>query len=275
MYTTTKNQIIINDLSQFNILQILKSGQIFSYDIVGDKYYVYSADKKAIVNQTQKMCVIQTDDVDYFVNFFDLNKDYNNDKMQILEKYPNLKEIVEFGYGIRLLNQDKLEMFITWVISANNNIPRIMKAVKYIRVNAGEKKQDYYTFPTLEKLKELDEKFFIGAGCGYRSKQLKKLIDSLSMKTIEEYDKLNTFDLKKKLESLSGIGSKVADCIMLSAYKKADVFPVDTWIEKMFHTYFNSKENNRNKIREELVNTFKNYSSYVQQLFFYYMLNNK
>lgn len=270
MFKVKKDYIEINDLSQFNIDQILESGQIFSYEKMRDYYLVLSGNKCAKVKKENSVVKIFTSDIDYFINFFDLKSDYNVYKKIILENFPQFVQILNYGYGIRMLKQDMVEMFVSWAISANNNIKRIKKSIKYLRKNAGENMGEFYSFPTLDKLKQLDEKFFIAAGCGYRASQLVRLIDALDFQKLKDYYYLETSVLKNELLKYCGIGSKVADCILMSVYDKKDVFPVDTWIEKVYHQYFNENEKDRKKMRENLVHTFQNLSAYIQQLFFYF-----
>lgn len=270
MYNVTKDFIEIEDLTQFNIEQIVESGQIFSYEKIDDYYLILSADKCAKVIKEYNKYRIYTNSINYFINYFDLNTNYNIYKNEILKNFPQFSQIIKYGHGIRMLNQDMIEMFVSWVISANNNIKRIKNSVKYIREHSGESMGEYFAFPTLEKLKQLDEKFFVEAGCGYRANQLVRMIHEIDFQMLTDFASLETSILKEKLLKFCGIGSKVADCILMSVYGKKDVFPVDTWIEKVYQQYFDKEETNRKIMREKLVDKFKDLSAYVQQLFFFY-----
>ena len=254
---------------EFDIEKTLTCGQIFSFKKDAENYFVFSCDKVAKVKKTAFGYSVETENPEYFENFFDLKTDYNALNLSLLKLEPKFENIINFGKGIRILKQDKLETIISFAISANNNIERIKKTLFYIRENAGERIENFYAFPTLEKLKALDESFFIKAGCGYRSRQLVSLVSQLSQKFLTE-DTSETEILRKKLMSFMGIGGKVADCIMLFAYSKKDVFPVDTWIEKVYKQYFDAKENNREKMRNKLVEIFGEHSGYAQQLFFFF-----
>ena len=137
-YETKKDEIIIFDLSEFDITQILECGQIFSYDKLEENhFFVYSADKVCEVVQNEKSAHIFTKNVDYFANFFDLDENYANFKEK-LQKYDEIKDALKYGYGIRILRQDTFEMFVSFVISANNNIPRIKNSIKYLREHTGK-----------------------------------------------------------------------------------------------------------------------------------------
>ena len=185
----------------------------------------------------------------------------------------DIDQVLSYGNGIRILKQSFLETVIGFAISANNNINRIIKSMQYIRENLGEKlvydNIKYYSFPTIEKLKSVDKDFFIKAGCGYRARLLVDLINQLEKLSFENLNKLSTDDLKNELVKLSGVGEKVADCIMLFCFARQDVFPVDTWIKKVYCDLYKN-DNKPTQIRKELIHSFGRLSGYVQQYLFYY-----
>ena len=108
----------------------------------------------------------------------------------------------------------------------------------------------------------------------YRADYLYKVVRQIDDNTLNDWQKLDTKDLRNKLISLSGVGPKVADCVLLFGYGRQDVFPVDTWIEQMYVKFYCSNSQivpNREKIRENLVKEFGNLSGYAQQYLFYSM----
>lgn len=267
-YEIQKDKILIFDKSEFCPKHILECGQIFSYKKTDEAYIVYSSDKKAIVVEKSNCCEILTDDVPYFVNFFDLDTDYSQIKCDLLKKYPFMKKSIDFGYGIRILKQDFFETIISFIISSNNNIKRIQKILFNIRERFGKNMGDYYSFPTPQMLKIATEQDFKEMGAGYRAKYLVKATEQLLNVDFLEVAKLDTMQLNKFLLSIMGVGQKVADCIMLFAFAKQNVFPVDTWIEKVYCTYF-EQEHNRDIIHKKLIDTFGDMSGYAQQYLFY------
>ncbi len=268
-YITYDNRIEIKDLSEFDARQIFESGQIFSYEKLDEYHFIcYSKDKKCEVIQNTKTATIYTKDLDYFINFFDLKQNYADFKQKLLN-FEELEEPIKFGNGIRILRQDPYEMIISFVISANNNIPRIRNSIKYLREHCGTNMGDYFAFPTLDQLLEKDIQFFKDAGLGYRAEQIYKLLRQLNNVDLDALKTYRTEELMKFLISLCGIGPKVADCVLLFGFNRGDVFPVDTWIVKVFHDKFGDTDD-RKKMREILIKKFGDLSGIAQQYLFYH-----
>lgn len=264
-YEIKENKIIIEGKEDFNPVHILECGQIFAFN--GNT--VYSKAERAIINETEQGFEIECSNAKYFEDFFDLKTNYSEIKRK-LSNCEIMKEPIKFGYGIRILKNDIFEILISFIISANNNIKRIQLILSRLREKLGERKGDYYAFPTYEKLLTVDENFFKEIGCGYRASYLYKVLRQIDINEIYEWKNLPTAILRRKLIDLSGIGPKVADCILLFGYGKQDVFPVDTWINQMFNKFY-YEENNRNIIRKKLVEEFGNLSGYAQQYLFFFM----
>lgn len=270
-YEKTKNKIIVKDKTCFNIAHILECGQIFNYEKLESGYIVFSKDKMAMVKEFDHYYEIETKDVNYFINFFDLDNNYNEIKRALLGRYDFLDRAINFGYGIRILKQDALEMIVSFIISANNNIPRIKNSIRNLCNKYGEKKDGYFAFPTLKALQQISESEFKSLGIGYRSCQMVKAIQYLSNVDIEELKKMPTKEQEEELLRICGVGPKVKDCIMLFGLSNKEVFPVDTWIEKVYNNYFSKeRQTNRVRIRENLVKEFGSLSGYAQQYLFYF-----
>lgn len=269
-----KNKIIIYDPSDFNVKQTLECGQIFRFNINGNNAIVYSKDKMAKLTTFEDRIEIETKDIEYFYHFFDLDRDYGAIK-NVLRQDEMLKKAVDYGYGIRILNNDAYEMIISFIISANNNISRIKKSIEWLCVRFGKNLGEYYAFPTLKELKRATVEDYKKAGLGYRSEYMFDTVQRLTEKQIEQLKKKDTLNQFEFLLSLKGIGEKVANCIMLFGLGVKNVFPVDTWINKVYNNIYNKEETNRSKITKELTNRYKNLSGYAQQYFFYYYRDNK
>ena len=271
-------------IEYFNINDTLTCGQFFRYKPFDKGFLVFSLDKCAYCYQTDDKTIIECENADkgYFYNFFDLFRDYslicNSAKSFGVEI---LTTACKLGKGIRILNQDKIETLFTFIISQNNNIPRIKKSIEKICTHLGEKKtflsQEYFAFPKIEKLASAPLDFYKSAGLGYRAEYFSHLANSiLNGYDLTDFENLTTADLKKELVKIRGVGPKVADCVSLFGYHRADSFPVDTWIEKVYREDFNGKEKDRNKITEYLLQRFGENAGYFQQYLFHYKrLNSK
>lgn len=262
----------------FNIKDTLECGQIFRFKPFDKGFLVMSKNKCAYVYSQDKFTIIECENTDqeYFYNFFDLDRNYK--AICDSAKAQNVKiltDAVAVGKGIRILNQDKKEMLFSFIISQNNNIPRIKSIIEKLCTSLGEKKAfngiEYFAFPTAKKMAEMGEDFYLSLGLGYRAKYIKSLADSIANGlNVESFSGLDTELLKLKLQTILGVGPKVADCVALFSYHRSDSFPVDTWIEKVYRQDFLGTLKDRKKIAEYFVKTFKENSGYYQQYLFYY-----
>lgn len=263
----------------FNIEDTLNCGQIFRFSPYKLGYLVFSRDKCAYVYTSGENTIIECEkcDKDYFYNYFDLSKDYSQIVFDAIStKVDILSKSATIGKGIRILNQDKFEIFISFIISQNNNIPRIKGIIEKMCTAIGEKKVfgdiSYYTFPSLQALNSQSIDFFKEIGLGYRAEYVYAFVKDVFEGKInmDFLSTLSTSQLKKQLQAIYGIGPKVADCITLFAYHRGDSFPVDTWIYKVYTEDFNGKLLNRDKVSEWFVNSFGENAGYYQQYLFYY-----
>lgn len=270
-------KIVISDI-YFNIKDTLDCGQVFRYCEHEKGYLVYSADKCAYCYADNGNTVIECEpnEKDYFYNYFDLANDYELIYTSAIKtKYAILKKSAELGRGVRILNQNVEEALFSFVVSQNNNIPRIKSIIEKLCIELGERKEfngkEYYTFPTAKVMSNERLELYKSIGLGYRAEYVKnlaqKIADGLDL---EKLKKLSTAEIRKELIKLHGVGEKVADCVTLFGYHRGDSFPVDTWIEKLYKEDFNGKLTDRKKISEWLVTEFKEKSGYYQQYLFYY-----
>jgi len=257
----------------FDIKKILESGQVFRYEEAAG-YFILSAGCECakIVCCGAENKIFCTN-IDFFYNFFDFSIEYDI-ILNKLKKDSILHYAVTYGRGIRMLKQQKLETVISFIISANNNIKRISRTLKKLCFDNGERREfegvTYYAFPALKILKTLDEQYFKKIGAGYRSGYLVKTIRAIDDGTLESIERLETAKAREELRKFCGVGRKVADCVLLFAYNRLDVFPVDTWIEKVYVGEYGGNAISREKISAELVNKYGNLSGYAQQYLFYW-----
>ena len=255
-----------------NIFDSLECGQIFRFKKLDENTYnVCSMDKFALIKDHGDYYDVKTDNEEYFQKFFNLDIDYK----QILGMLRNkqfLKDVIPNNcVPLRILRQDPFEMIISFIISANNNIPRIKGIIERLCEGDGELTKDgIYAFPSANKLAKRDVQFFESIGCGYRAPYILKTAQDIAYGRfdVNAIKALDTETARKKLISLAGVGPKVADCILLFGYNRYDVFPVDTWIKKVYVDLF-KKDNTVDGMRKEFIKEFGEYAGIAQQYLFY------
>ncbi len=268
-YLVFEDHILINDLQDFSIAHILECGQVFRYNKTDFGYNVYAGEHQIRVFCHKDYEKIFCKNLKFAIKYFDLDTNYANIKLALMD-FEHLNSAINYGHGIRVLKQAPLEVIVSFIISANNNIPRIKNSLNLICKKCGDDKKDYHAFPTLEQLASMSKSDFREAGCGYRDEYLVSTIAAIA----DGFDldapySLQTNLARQHLMKLKGVGRKVADCILLFAYGKTDVFPTDTWIKKVYFDITKNEAMMPDKISEEFLKMFGNLSGYAQQYLFY------
>lgn len=249
-----------------------------------DKIHVYISvtddeikDKESFKNN--KYSKIKNDLIDYL----DLKRNYNFANKVILENSPKkslkeIKEAINYGKGIKILNQEIFETILTFIISANNNIPRIKKIINSICINYGKQikyeNEIYYSFPKVEDLLDVSIEEYRKLGAGFRDKRLYETVHKINENGIEKYIKD-----KESLKELSGVGDKVAECIMLFSLGKINTFPIDVWVRRVVNDIFFKYEDETKVKRKDIedfgTKYFGGYSGLTQQYLFYWRRDKK
>lgn len=172
-------------------------------------------------------------------DYFDLQRDYD----EILDRFccdELLQRSAEENYGIRLLRQQPWETLCSFIISQNNNIPRIKGIIDRLCKTFGEKiDEENYSFPEAEVLASLEPEDLAPIRAGFRNKYI---IDAARKVTSGEVDLKSLYSLsldeaQQELLKIKGVGAKVAQCVLLFAYGKQDAFPVDVWVKRVMTLY--------------------------------------
>ena len=269
MVQKLSDKIVIKNCPNFVPRDVLECGQVFRYKKTQEGYVVFSRDKMAKILCLGDEIHVETNDVDYFYHYFDLETNYQDAIDQLTKHGEVMKLACDYGKGIRILNQDVYEMTISFVISANNNIKRIQQIIEKLCIALGSKTDFGYAFPTLDQLCLGDEQLFKNIGAGYRAKYLVKLAQELRHFDLDSLKEMDSATARKKLLTLSGVGPKVADCILLFGANAKDVFPTDTWIKKVYHQHFESGLGD-GQISSYFVEKFGSLSGLAQQYLFYF-----
>lgn len=281
------DKVILDGVKNFNIKQILECGQCFRWEKVGELNYIGVAHGRVIevIQEDDKVTILNTNEEDFnniWLDYFDLKRDYSEIKAGLAHD-EILGKSVEYGYGIRLLNQEHFELLISFIISARNSIPSIMKTIKKISEKWGTpieyKGNTYYTFPTPEQLKDATEEEIKKTGASFRSKYIVDTIAKVNENSydfdLERISKLNTDECHVALQNFKGVGSKVADCIMLFSMRKYSAFPVDVWVKRAMIFFYGAEDASLNKIRIFARDKFGELAGFAQQYLFYYARENK
>lgn len=282
-----EQKIILKKIEDFEPKDIFECGQCFRWNQQEDGSYIGVVGKNVLKVEKQKEEIIiesfGKDNIDKLVEqYFDLKRDYTKIKEKLAQVDENMKISIQYGKGIRLLNQDLWETIVSYIISANNNIPRIKGIIERLAKTYGNKitwrGKEYYTFPTPEQLKEVSVQEYRTLGLGFRDKRVYEttqmvVSDQVNLEKMRK--NANTLAVKEELLKLSGVGNKVADCILLfSDLKRLEVFPIDVWVRRVMNDlYIGEPEEEKvsKKQMEELANKkFGNLAGIAQQYLYYW-----
>ena len=282
-----EQKYILKNQDAFELRHIFDCGQCFRWNEEVDGSYTGVFGRNVLnVQKHQDEIIfkgIVSGDIKKIVTYyFDLDRDYTKIKENLSKIDENVKLSVEYGEGIRILNQELIETILSFIISANNNIPRIKGIIERICQNYGDKivwnEKSYYTFPTLDQLKDVSIEEFRNLGAGFRDRRLYETIHMLLDGTVNIsglYVEKDTQKVREELLKLSGVGPKVADCILLfSDLKRFDVFPIDVWVRRVMNELYikNPDETKVNKKQIEKIakEKFGALEGLAQQYLFYW-----
>lgn len=337
-------EIIIGGIRDFDLMHIFECGQCFRFNKEeNDGSYTGTAFGRVInvafektcscdrLNNRRRICTGRRDgctggkliirnsscrDVEkIWIPFFDLGRDYGKIKHDLIKNDENLAGAVEFGCGIRILKQDPWETIISFIISQNNNIPRIKKCIESIADNFGKfageyNGQKFNSLPAPEELAKLSIEDLSVCRMGYRAKYLietaKKItfdgiqhLYSMAGKSLESSAHARIEDtnsgeaglapggaaseeagsngardeLADYIMSLSGVGPKVANCILLFSMGQYDRFPIDVWMRRAMAELYDIDETDDTAMQKIAEEEYGEVRGIVQQYIFYYMRN--
>ena len=275
---------VISGISDFDLTHTFDCGQCFRWVKNPDDSYSGVAYGKAVrmsfAGDSLTIYNTNLEDVNsIWLDYLDLNRDYS----EVKSLYRNDKYVsraMDYGYGIHILNQEVFECLISFIISSQNQIPRIKKIVASLCSMYGKEcildGQTLYTFPTLEDMKDITEDDLAPLKAGYRAAYIKDAIDKLSTGEVnlDSVRQLPYKDAKKELMKIKGIGTKVADCILLFSFGMSEAFPVDVWVQRTMRTLYLGEEATNKTIETEAAKLFGKYAGFAQQYLFYYAREN-
>lgn len=283
---------VIENLDSFDIVHIFECGQCFRWRKEEDGSFT-GIFKKNIVNIKQEKNktifkgITETDLPEVCRHYFDLDRDYKEIKEKLSKIDNYMKKSIQHGNGIRIINQDLWETIISFILSANNNIPRIKKMIEKISMAYGKpityKKNTYYTFPTPEELSKASVQDLRRLGLGFRDKRVYDTTKLIMSKEID-IEKLNeikdTNKIREQLKKIPGVGDKVADCILLfSTLKRLEAFPIDVWVRRVMNDLYIHHPDESKVSQKELIKLEKekygDLAGIAQQYLFYWRRERK
>lgn len=240
--------IILQNADEFDLIQTFECGQCFRWDAGADGVYtgVHKGYVLRIGQQGNSVTFYHTTRAEFesvWAPYFDLKNDYKAIQAT-LSRDPVLAQAIQAGKGIRILAQEPFETLISFIISANNNIPRIKGIIERLCTEFGEAipNQDgiYYAFPTAEALAVLSRSELAPIRAGFRDNYILDAAQKVAGGALDltalygmDYD-----SAKNELKKVKGVGDKVADCVLLFGYGKYNAFPVDVWVRRVLAHYY-------------------------------------
>ena len=243
-----------------DLLKVADSGQAFRIRVIDDAHIELVAYGRYLqiaktAKDTFAFSCDEKEFEDIWKPYLDLGRDYGKIVRSIDKNDEYLMAAAKFGEGIRILKQDIFETTISYIISQRRSIPSITTSVERISKLCGKKikapklespfvaplEKEYYAFPTPEELTNLPYKELENTGVGYRAPYIARAAEEFSSGKLDPdaLSALSDDDLYKALTAMYGVGTKVANCVMLFAFARTGRFPVDVWIQRIEDRYYN------------------------------------
>lgn len=277
--------MIIKNVKDFDLEQTIECGQCFHFDKIDENDYIVVAYSRLLhISQVGNDLYFHDKDEDevnnIWIPFFDLDRDYEKIKRELIKIDHVLKKPILEKYGVRIMNQEFYEMVISFIISQNKQIPQIKKIVfdlseKYGNYLGEINEKKYYSFPDKQTLFNITEEDFRSLKTGFRAPYLKNASRQIMVWNEEEFRNMNYNEAKRKLIEVKGIGEKVANCILLFGLGFRNAFPVDVWIKRVMEVlYFEGKDIKKEEIQKYGEEKYGILGGYAQQYLFYYGRSN-
>ena len=263
---------------EINIEDTINSGQVFLWEKKENEWYGINGQNVLGIDEKTR---------DFRKNNAELIFFRQNDNFEEIYSYLKKDKIVKKALdtfpGIRLLQQDPFQCYISFIVSSNSNIPNIKTRLQNLCKKFGEKKiinsNEFFLFPKSSVISNASISKILDCGVGYRAKAIKKASIAVTNGEIdfENLKNMNYNDAKQELVKVFGIGNKVADCILLFSLNKLEAFPLDRWMLRILQKYYSNKfeptsktitDKTYEKIHEKVVEHFGKYAGYSQQLLF-------
>lgn len=265
-----ENGILLLDAQNFDPFVSCECGQCFRFEKLSDNEYTLTACGRALnIKQTTDgwlFCdVTEAEFKEKFIDYFDLERDYG----AIIKSFKHdasITRAAEIGGGIRIFRQDPWETLISFIISQNNNIPRIKKIINALCTLLGEEKDGFFAFPTAQAIADAGIEGLAPIKSGFRAKYIidaasKVVSGQISLERIAKSGYSAALD---ELKTIKGVGDKVANCVLLFGFGYYEAFPIDVWVKRVIEKYYGEGFNPK---------TLGEYAGIAQQYLFYFERN--
>lgn len=234
--------MIVPKNPHLDLAAIADSGQCFRWRRQEDGYVIPALGKvlriKATAGGALELNCAEEEFDRLWRGYFDLDTDYEAMTAVLPAGDTYLRAAAEYGQGIRILRQDPWETLVSFLISQRKNIPAIRQAVEKLcltvgRVIGGEEEGPVYDFPSPAELSRLGEEGLRACGLGYRAPYVLRAAEVFGDGDLNSLSSLTDEALLQALCALSGVGPKIAQCVMLFGFHRLNAFPVDVWIQRV------------------------------------------
>ena len=286
-------KLVIENVRDFDAAAIFESGQCFRFLREQDGSYTgvvrgcfanifYNNEEDYLTIRSDYMPKSESLRLRFWRDYLDLERDYAEIKRTLSDNNPLLEKAILAKGGLRVLNQEPWETLISFIISQNSNIPRIRGCIEALCARFGEKigrfkDRDLYTFPSVRELAGATAEELDLCKLGYRTQYIAETARKVDVDGGAFLDTAGTASAEKAEEyllTLSGVGPKVAHCVMLFSLRKTNIFPVDVWIARAMNRLYGIPEDDHAAMREYAREHFSPWGGIAQMYLFEYARHN-
>ena len=263
------SSIEVYNLKNFDLSQTFDCGQCFRWNYLNGKYQGVAFGKSLTIYQEDSKLVFENVSLDDFKNIWTDYFDFNTDYEKIAKSFLGINSVTDAAIkecaGIHILRQEPWEALCSFIISQNNNIPRIKKIISALCFHFGDNISGVYSFPKPQALENLSEEDLAPIRAGFRAKYIidaaKKIFSGII--DFEDLQKMPGDEAKNVLMKIKGVGPKVSDCVLLYGMHRLSAFPMDVWMKRVMGKFFSG----------ENPESFGNYAGILQQYLYHYSRN--
>ena len=269
-FTKINNNLLLSECDNFDPFVSAECGQCFRFNrLSDDEYEIFACGRQLnIKKQNNGWLFLDIDEKEFsetFFDYFDLSRDYS----AIIKSFSfdnNINLASNYGSGIRIFRQDAFETLISFIISQNNNIPRIKKIIESLCRLLGDEKNGFYSFPTAKQIANAGIDALAPIKAGFRAKYIIDAAEKVNSGeiSIENIRKMDYESAKNELKKIKGVGDKVANCVLLFGFGFYSAFPIDVWVKRVISKYYGEDFD---------PTTLGEYAGIAQQYLFYYERN--